>query len=114
MVAARPSTGTLGLTMTAPYWTAIGALVILVLFVANAIAYRKRRGSFFPHGGAPQSLKHSLSGTDTAIYFVMVVALLAGVAPPTVAPDTDFAVWISRPFYLVVYVVWVLFLATLL
>ena len=94
-------------------WPIVGAGLILALLVANAIAYRRRTGSIGLWGTASDP-RGRLSGSRIALSILVTVALLAALAVPKVAPDTDFAVWISNPVSFVAYLIWVLFAATLL
>ena len=87
------------------FWLSIAALVVVALFVGNAIAYRKRFGTVLRREKRPHA-KRALSKTEVGLYFAIVLGLLAGFAAPTVAPESSFAHWLLEPYSQAVYFVW--------
>jgi hypothetical protein len=87
------------------YWLSIAALVLIALFVVNAVAYHKRFGTVLRHEKRP-TLKQALSKSEVGLYSFMVLGLLVGVAAPAVAPMSAFTRWLLEPYSQVVYFVW--------
>ena len=90
------------------YSLAIGALVLAAAFVANAIAYRLRFGTFLRTEKRREFVAKNLSKAELAMCMVFVLALLAGFVVPTVAPTSPFAQWLQEPYSQLVYAVWCL------
>ena len=88
------------------YWLAIGALVLAAAFVANAIAYRIRFGTFLRVEKRREFVSKGLSKAELAMSMVFVLALLAGITVPTFAPTSPFAHWLQEPYSQLVYAVW--------
>ena len=88
------------------YWLAIGALVLAAVFVANAIAYRIRFGTFLRAEKRREAIAKALSRAELAMSMLFVLALIAGFVAPTLAPTGSFAQWLQEPYSQLVYVVW--------
>ena len=87
------------------FWLSIAALVLVALFVVNAVAYRKRFGTVLRQEKRP-TLKRALSKTEVLLYSLMVLGLLVGVAAPIVAATSSFTRWLLEPYSQAVYFVW--------
>jgi hypothetical protein len=93
------------------FWLAIGALVPIALVVVNAIAYRRRFGTFHRSEQRPHA-KRTLSKVETALAIIPALALLVCVAAPAFAPASPFTLWLLEPYSRAVFVVWC-FVATI-
>jgi hypothetical protein len=96
------------------FWLLIAAAVAMVLLAANAVVYRIRFGTLLRRQD-PQTppLKRKLPKSEVAIFMLMCLGLLIGVACPTVAPTSAFALWLQEPYSLPVYSVWCWLTATM-
>ncbi len=95
------------------FWLLIAAVMITVCFAANAVVYRIRFGTLLQSQN-PQTppLKRKLGKSEAAIFMLMCLGLLIGVACPAVAPTSAFALWLRQPYSLFVYSVWCWLAAT--
>jgi len=94
------------------YYLLLAALLVLALFVANAIFYRLRFGTFLRREKRPGQ-RQPLSRTELWLSSLMVLCFLAGVALPTLAPSSSLALWLSQPYSHLAYYAWC-FLAPIL
>jgi hypothetical protein len=90
---------------TLTYYLLIAALAVLTLLVVNAIVYRRRHGTFLrPEKRRGQ--RQPLARSELWLSLFMVLGLLVGVAVPTLAPSSSFAVWLSQPYSHLAYFAW--------
>jgi protein-S-isoprenylcysteine O-methyltransferase Ste14 len=87
------------------FWSLLSALVVLVLFAANAVVYRQRFGTFLRKSARPHR-SAALPRAEVALYLALALALLVGVATPEVFPDSSLAQWLGEPYAKVVYYLW--------
>jgi hypothetical protein len=89
---------------TATFWLLVAAILLLALFAANAVAYRRRFGTLLRKPVPVRARK--LSAGEVGLYLVFVLALLFGLAAPTLAPGSAFALWLLEPYARPVYFLW--------
>lgn len=87
------------------YWLSIGALIPVALLVINAVAYRRRFGTFLRAERRPY-VKQNLSKIQVVLSLLPVLALLVCVAAPVLAPSNPFTHWLLEPYSRAVFVIW--------
>lgn len=87
-------------------WLAQGAFVALSALDANAIAYRRRHGTWLKEEVRAAARTQRLGRYDIACCLAFVCALVAGFGTPYVSPQSSFAQWLAEPFSLTIYVAW--------
>jgi hypothetical protein len=92
------------------YYLLLAAL--LALFVANAIFYRNRFGTFRRPETRPGQ-RQPLPRKELWLSSLMVLGFLAGFSSPMLAPASSFAQWLSQPYSHLAYYAWC-FLAPML
>ena len=83
----------LGITTTMS-WVTIGTTIVVVLLALNSafvILRRRKRGE-----SSPDYLRSSITPTGMGLYGLFTIALLAGYAAWTVAPESQLGLWIAR------------------
>ncbi len=96
-------------------WLTAGAIVILVLFIANGIAYRIRFGTFLrQEERAEFSTKSRLTKAGVAVYTVLTAALVVGFGAREATPESALGAMLQSWFTFGAYIVWCLFGATML
>ena len=94
-------------------YLALGAAVLVGLWLANAVFYRRRHGSFVPRTAERQGLGHGRLGAhDFLAASLFVGTLLLAKAAPFVMPGSSFTLWLEEPYAFLVYCVWGWVLAT--
>ena len=96
-------------------WFTGGAVVIVLLFIANGIAYRIRYRTFLrpdARFGLGRSTRVTKSGL--AVYAILTAALTVGFGAPVVAPESSLGSLLADWPNFAAYIVWCLFGATAL
>jgi len=100
---------------SATLWLTASALLFVVLFMVNAVIYRRRFGAFLPKQMKNLFvLRKQLSHTELALAIFLVVSLLIGTSARDLVSDTSFGRWLAEPYALVVYSVWCVLVSTIL
>ena len=88
-------------------WLLLSALVLIALLLLNAMAYRRRYGTFIPKaaGNSPY-LKQRMALADLAPAGLLVLSLLLGIGTPYIAPNSSFAAWLATPYAQSTYIAW--------
>lgn len=98
---------------TTTFFLALGAVVLVGLWLVNAVFYRRRHGSFWPRAKERQTRGSGRLGTQEVLAASLFVGmLLLAKAAPYVVPGSAFAVWLEEPYAFLVYCVWGWVLAT--
>jgi hypothetical protein len=87
------------------FWSLLFALVVVVLFAANAVVYRQRFGTFL-RKPASSGRSATLSRAEIALCLAFTLSLLVGVATPELFPDSALAQWLNEPYGKVAYYLW--------
>jgi len=96
-------------------WLAAVAVVLVALFLVNALVYRRRHGSFLPRASsASERFLGPLSKAESLAVVLFLGMLLAAKAAPYLAPASSFTLWLGEPYAYVVYLVWAWMLPTIL
>jgi hypothetical protein len=95
-------------------WLLIGALVVVVLFAANAIFYRVRFGTFAPRrSGREPFLRQNIPRSELAVLGAGVALMFIGLIARDLAPTSAFGVWIRGPYSLLACGLWLVLGPTL-
>jgi len=96
-------------------WLTAGAIVILVLFGANAVTYRIRHGTFLKQEARSEfGAKSRLAKAGITVYTALTIALLVGFGVREATPESAFGATLQDWFTFGAYVVWCFFGATML
>lgn len=88
-------------------WLLLSALVLIALLLLNAMAYRRRHGTFIPKttGNTPY-LRQRMALADFVLVGLLVLSLLLGNSAPYIAPNSPFAAWLATPYAQGTYIAW--------
>ena len=92
------------------FWLAVSAAAFVILFLANAVAYRIRFGTFLRASARASAKTRRLSSAQIVVGVLPAAAMLVGIAAPVMAPESSLAQWLNQPYALVAYFVWCLLL----
>jgi|SRR5688500_2529748 len=96
-------------------WLTASAIVIVLLFVANGIAYRLRFGTFLRQEERGEfSPRSRLTKAGVAVYTVFTAALVLGFGAREATPESPLGAMLQSWFTFAAYIVWCLFGATIL
>jgi hypothetical protein len=110
---ARRLPSTLGVMSRTTLYLAIGAALLVGLWLVNAVFYRRRYGSFVPRSAERQAPgRGRLGGHDFLAASLFVGMLLLAKAAPFVMPGSSFSLWLEEPYAFLVYCAWAWVFAT--